>query len=392
MSDKIKLIIAGDLFPTPINYRYFSEGNIEKLFAKEILSIFKSGDYRVCNLEGCFVEENAKPKVKDGPNIRAPEECINAYIKLGIDCVSLANNHATDYGMEGLNSSFSVLENAGISYFGAGKNKTSINSYYSIDIKGKKITFYGVSETIENVPSKTNPGVNIYDEYRVCQEIRSLKRECDYMIVLYHGGIENTHYNTQSIRTRFHRMAENGADIIISQHTHAIGEEEYYNGSYLLYGQGNFCFHYSKKLYEWVETALLLEIVFDNNGYEIKRHLVKRNGPSVLYDKDQDLAEFYERSKRLSEGDTFQNEFEKLADEKIVVYLEAFRGKNIIDKIVRKLYSKEQYKRYLKKQFSQKQILKILLALQCEEFREVSSQGLLNMLSELEINGENYGK
>jgi len=384
LSENIKLIIAGDVFPTPVNYQLFAEGNIEQLFDQKILDIFKSGDYRICNLEGCFTGDNTKPKLKDGPNIRASKECVAAFSGLGVNCVSLANNHATDFGLDGLKDTFNVLSKAGIAFFGAGENEPAIVSYHTIKLKGKRITFYGVSETIENAPAQTLPGVNIYDEYRVCQELRLLKSKCDLLIVLYHGGIENIHFNTPSIRKRFHRMADNGADIIISQHTHAIGEEEFYNSSYFLYGQGNFCFHFSKKLYEWVETALLLEIDLNDNDYTIKRHLVRRDGPSVLYDDGQNLTGFYERSKRLSEGDTFKNELQKLADEKLLVYLEAFRGNNIIDKVARKLLSKEQYIEYLIRHYSQKHILKILLALQCEEFREVSSQGLLNMLAKLE--------
>lgn len=384
MNEKIKLIIAGDLFPTPINFQLFSDGITENIFDKEIISIFNSADYSICNLEGCFTGDNTPPKLKDGPNIKAPKDTVKAISNLGINCVSLANNHATDYGLTGLNDTFSVLKSAGISFFGAGENETSITSYYTIKIKGKCITFYGVAETVENAPTSEIPGVNIYDEYRVCNEIKKIKEKSDFVVVLYHGGIESTHFNTPSIRTRFHRMADNGADIIISQHTHAIGEEEYYKGTYLLYGQGNFCFHFSKIVSEWVETALLLEVDFDENGFEIKKHMVRREGPKVLYDTKQDFSDFDGRSERLGNGDDFKEELCKLADEKIVIYLQAFRGRNIFDKVVRKILSREQYIAYLKRHYTQKHILKILLALQCEEFREVSSQGLLNMLSELE--------
>ena len=385
MSEAIKITIGGDLFPTSINYQLFSEGKAEAIFGEEVCNIFKSSDYSICNLEGCFTDENTPPKLKDGPKIRAPKECVAAIVDLGVDCVSLANNHATDYGTDGLRDTCAVLETAKISYFGAGLNDTTVSTHKTISLKGKKITFYGVSETIENVPAKDIPGVNIYDEYRVCNELKRLKDDCDYLIVFYHGGIENIHYNTPSIRTRFHRMAENGADIIISQHTHAIGEEEYYHGAYLLYGQGNFCFHFSKSLHEWVMTGLLLEVELNDNGFGVKKHIVRRDGARIVYDNEQDFSDFYERSKRLSEDDDFNSELAKLSDEKIAIYLQAFRGKNVFDRIVKKVLPEDKYIAYLKKHYTKKQILKILLALQCEEFREVSSQGLRNMLEQLEV-------
>lgn len=382
MSDAIKIVVGGDLFPTPINYQLFSEGKTEEIFGKEICEIFNRADYSICNLEGCFTDENTAPKLKDGPNIRAPKESIKAIKGLGVNCVSLANNHATDYGLHGLQDTWSVLSEAGISFFGAGETSFLVSTHYAVLVKGKKFTLYGVAENVENVPGSHTPGVNIYDEYRICNEIRALKAQCDYLIILYHGGIENIHYNTVSIRTRFHRMADNGADIIISQHTHAIGEEEYYNNSYLLYGQGNFCFHFSKKIQEWVETGLLLEIDIVEDMIKIKKHIVRRNGPCVIYDKEQDLSDFYERSKCLKDGDTFEGEIKRLADEQLIVYLQAFRGDNIIDKVIRKLFSREKYIKYIRKQYKKEHILKILLALQCEEFREVSTQGMLILLEE----------
>lgn len=389
MEDKVRIVIAGDLFPTPINYQLFSSGKVQEIFDEEVLKIFKNSDFRVCNLEGCFTGESTQKKQKDGPNIRAPRDCISGIVGLGVDCVSLANNHATDYGIQGLKDTYSTLDAAGIKHFGSGYDVTSVTTHYSVRIKEKTIIFYGVSETIENSPSKSAPGVNIYDEYRICSEIRLLKSQSDLLIVMYHGGIENTHYNTPSIRLRFHRMAESGADIIISQHTHAIGEEEYYKNSYLLYGQGNFCFHFSKKLTEWVETGLLLEIDYTDNGYSVNKHVVRRDGPYVRYDKEQNLEGFFERSKRLSAGDEFKPELKKLADEKVITYLHAFRGNNFVDRMARKVLSDEKYLKYLKKQYSQRHILRILLALQSEEFREISTQGLSNMLEELE---EKYDK
>lgn len=380
MEGKVKLVLAGDLFPTPINYQLFSSGKAEAIFDKEILEIFKNSDFRICNLEGCFTDENTQKKQKDGPNIRAPKYCINGIVGLGVDCVSLANNHATDYGMQGLLETYFTLDNAGIKHFGSGFDEASVSTHYSVTIKGKTIIFYGVSETVENVPSINGPGVNIYDEYRICNEIRFLKSECSLLIVMYHGGIENIHYNTPSIRRRFHRMAESGADIIISQHTHAIGEEEYYKDSYLLYGQGNFCFHFSKKLTEWVETGLLLEVELNDVGFDVKKYVVRRDGPRVRYDSEQNLESFYERSKRLSDGDKFESELRLLSDDKILTYLHAFRGKNFIDRIARKILPDEKYINYLKKQYSRRHILKILLALQSEEFREVCTNGLYNML------------
>ena len=380
--DSIKLVIGGDLFPTPVNYELFSEGNVKAIFGEEVNSIFSAADYAVCNLEGCFTDSDTVPKVKDGPKIRAPKKSIKAIKELGVDCVSLANNHATDFELKGFKDTCDVLDESSIAYFGAGENIDSVTTHHSVEIKGKKITFYGVAETLENVPTDSRAGVNIYDEYRVCNEIRELKKSCDYLVVLYHGGIERFHYNTPSIRERFHRMADNGADILFSQHTHAVGEEEYYKKSYMLYGQGNFCFHFSKHLSEWVLTGLFTEIDFHDDGFQVKNHMVRREGDHIVYEGQKNMAEFDERSRRLSGGDTFDEEFRQFADGQLLQYLEAFRGYSLGDKIAKKVLSSKGYKKHLKKKYSEKNILRILRTMECEEFRELVTKGLHNMLEE----------
>ena len=77
------------------------------------------------------------------------------------------------------------------------------------------------------------------------------------------------------VRRRFHRMVDCGADFVTAQHTHCIGCEEYYNGAYLLYGQGNFFFarQYTKKM---TREGLVVEICFreKEKSVEIKKHKI----------------------------------------------------------------------------------------------------------------------
>ena len=56
----------------PENYELFKNNDVDLIFGKEIVSLFHTADYRICNLEGCFTNDDATPKLKDGPNIKAP--------------------------------------------------------------------------------------------------------------------------------------------------------------------------------------------------------------------------------------------------------------------------------------------------------------------------------
>ena len=378
-----KILIAGDLFPTVTNTEEFKNGDIESIFGKELVLRLKSADCFVCNLEGALCSGDTKPVAKDGPSLRAPAEAVKGIAALGVRCVSLANNHTTDYGTEGYKQTCKVLRENNIAFFGAGDSSSSLITHHIVTIDNKRIAFYGVSETIFNIPGKNSAGANLYDEYRTCEEIREIKKSCDLLVVLYHGGIEHFEYPTDRLRTRFHRMADSGADLVLAQHTHCIGAEEYYNSAYLLYGQGNFCLNFRPKPNKWNLYGLLLELEVNDSGFKVSRTVVKRTDIGTSLDKEQDLSAFSKRSELLKADRSFEKEFAEFADERYFVYLQAFRGKNLRDRLVRKLFGKKRYRRYLLKRYTKPQLLKILNALRSDEFGAITVQGIRNMIDRM---------
>lgn len=370
-----RIIIGGDIFPRS-DYQAFAKGDLDALYAKEIQDLFKNADFSICNLEGALTDNDIKI-LKCGPSIKAPPETIAGIKALGIDCLSLANNHVIDYGDKGYQDTCDTLKDQNIAFFGAGSNIHTIETNFQVDIGGKKVVFYAVGETVFNIPSESSAGINLYDEYRVCNEIKTLKAQCDYLIVLYHGGVEYFQYPTAWVRTRFHRMADCGADMVIAQHTHCIGTQENYNGSFLLYGQGNFHFIQHNET-SVTQTGLLLEAELKDAGIEIKHHLVFMDGDMAKYSQEQDLSEFYDRNKRLAAGDTFEKEFSAYSEKWMLKWLAEFRGQNIMDKIMRRLVSKEKYVRYLRKNYSDHTVLRMLEHVRGEEDVEVMQRGLLD--------------
>ena len=396
---KTKLIIAGDMFPMPCNYDLFSAGDTKSLFGERLCKLFASADCRVCNLEGCFTDCDT-PIEKIGPAIHAPIATIKGVKALGIDYATLGNTHSMDYGVQGYRDTCKTLTENGIGYFGWGDNDSSVKSYVTIEHSGRRIVLYNTTERFENAPDENTPGVNLYDEYRVLGEIKALKESCDYLIVFYHGGIEGTHYNSEIMRRRFHRMADNGADVIISQHTHAVGEEERYNGAYFLYGQGNFCFHFRPQVTPLLAEGLVLELDFDDKGFTAKPHRILRTEKGCVYDDKQDLEAFYARSKThdaLIAGDKtaakeFRESFGKDCMNWMSTFFWALRGNNHADDEKRATLSPEEFAQYLKGSYSRNQLLGIQMFLRNEEFNEIGNQILSNLLRESdtkEINNDN---
>ena len=371
------IIIVGDLFPIPSNFEKFSEGDVNSLFGKDIVNLFAQSDYRICNLEGALTDNPDKIR-KTGPVKVAATSVVNAYKKLGIDCCMLANNHATDGGHRGMIDTMNSLDEAGIHYIGAGKNKDNINRFLVKEIRGMKIGFYNVSERMYNMPTKDTAGAWLYDEYVVCKELEQLKKSCDYLIVIYHGGIEKFHYPSPELRKRFYCMADNGADMILAQHTHCVGCEEKYHGSYLLYGQGDFLLkNFAPGL---TDSGLIIELDVAEGKVEVKKHLVKSvDNLFVRYEVEQDFSAFEERSRLLQNEEYVKQQFQTFCDGELRLYLKAFKSPSKTMMRFARFFPKV-YKKWLYR-YNERDLMFTLHTLRSEQNRETAIIGIEHLLN-----------
>ena len=347
-------------------------GDESYLFGDVIVDLFAHADYRICNLEGALTDRPGKCE-KTGPSVYAPQSVIKGYLDLGIDCCTLANNHITDAGDQVVKDTIEVLDKVGIKHLGAGMTSDAICRFITFNVGAISIGLYNVAETMYNEPGADKPGAFLYDEYVVCRELNAYKSQCDYLIVIYHGGSEKYRYPSPQTRKRFHRMVDNGADVILSQHTHCVGSEEYYKGAYLLYGQGNFLFRSFNN--EFTDTGLIVELMFSDNGFVVKKHLVNAVEDTVRYDDKQDFTAFNERSARISDDKFLEKQFGEYCLNELPVYLNAYKGKYWGYRVIRKYFPKL-YRRFNAKCYERNQLLFTLHSLRSEQNREVVIEGL----------------
>lgn len=377
MVDMNNIIIVGDLFPVKSNFNLFSERKVETLFGHKICQLFHEADYSICNLEGALTDGNEKCD-KTGPVITAPISVVNAYSELGIKCCMLANNHVTDAGHQGVLNTMSALANAGIKHIGAGENKDNIPHYITIEVGGMSFVIYNVSETMYNKPTKTIAGAWLYDEYVVCRELKELRKSCDYMIVIYHGGVEKFRYPSPETRLRFHRMADCGADMVLSQHTHCIGSEENYKGSYLLYGQGDFLFNNFRP--GLTDSGLIIELEVENGHVSVRKHKVRTVDFKVRFEEDQDMSDFEERSTMLLDDDYVYEQFKLFCNKELYSYLYAFKSPSPFRRIIRRI-SPSYFKKWLfTSSYKRRDLMFTLHTLRSEQNRETAIVGIQELL------------
>lgn len=321
----VKLIIGGDFVPTPSNFEAFQSGHIEEVIDAEILQKFSAADFRIFNLE-CPLCDELSPIEKYGPHLQAPTSCIKGIKALNPTMLCLANNHIMDHGARGLASTLTLLEQNQIKYSGAG-NLEQAASPYIIEKNGLKIGVHCCAENEFSIVSESYPGANPFNSLETPDYVAEIKKNCDFVVVLYHGGREHYRYPSPELQKKCRKLAEKGADIIICQHSHCIGCRENYKGSEIVYGQGNFLFDFSEE--EARQTGLLCNIEFSGGGFSCNYIPIRKKGAGVVYAQEQDAAEilksFLSRSEEIKNHNFVKDNYKKEAARAFPIYLSAFQ-------------------------------------------------------------------
>lgn len=201
---------------------YDSEETDSSYFLANVRHIFENDDLTIVNFEGTL-SDKGKRKAKTYA-FRGKPEYVNILSDSSVEAANLANNHSRDYGDISYDDTGAILSANGIVWF-EGKN-VAVK-----DVKGVKVGLIGANllekkgrrEFLQNL------------EY-----LNSLNP--DLIVANFHWGTEKAS-TPNKVQKEYARMAiDNGADLVIGHHPHVLQGVEEYNGKYILYSLGNFCF------------------------------------------------------------------------------------------------------------------------------------------------------
>ena len=285
----MKIFIGADIVPNKESEQYFLQNKTEYLFT-DVLPLMKAADYVVLNLECALTVSEHKIK-KCGPHLKASPECAKTMKLAGVTHLALANNHVFDFGIEGLDDTIEALDKNGLKYMGIGKNDTDSRRPYYIEQNGVKVGFVNVCEHEYSYATEDRMGCNPIDPYLTMHDIRETKKNCDYVIVLYHGGKEHSEYPSPRLLRLCREMVECGANVVLTQHSHCIGSYEEYCGGHILYGQGNFHFAHMPDVPENWYTSLIAEVNATKDNLSVKFYPVVLNGSQISLAKGEKAKE-----------------------------------------------------------------------------------------------------
>ena len=207
---------------TSLNAYYNNYG--ADYFFKNVRSILEADDLSIVNFEGTLTDETSRADKTFA--FKAPAEYASILSGSSVEAANVANNHSKDYGSKSLEDTLTNLSNAGITPFG-------YEDIAVLDIKGIKVGLTGIYELAEHEKKST----------QVKENIQALKDAgAQIIIVNFHWGIEKEYTPNATQKTLAHLAIDEGADLVIGHHPHVLEGIEKYNGKYIAYSLGNFCF------------------------------------------------------------------------------------------------------------------------------------------------------
>ncbi|WP_019430175.1 CapA family protein [Limnohabitans sp. Rim47] len=204
-------------------------------------SVFAAADIRMTNLE-CVVATSGSAGDKNFTFRAHPR--VLPVLKTHFDAVALANNHSGDFGREAFAEMLGLLDQAGLSQLGGGRNLSQAHTPWVVERKGLRIAFLSYNEFMPRSFEADHdaPGVAWSEDEQVVDDIRNARQvhRADLVIPIMHWGWENERVANARQRQLARLMVEAGADAVIGGHPHVTQDIEHIQGKPVIYSVGNF--------------------------------------------------------------------------------------------------------------------------------------------------------
>ncbi|HUY23369.1 MAG TPA: CapA family protein [Acidimicrobiales bacterium] len=232
-SPALRVALAGDtMLGRGVAQRLAADPSA-RLVAPEVVEIAREADMVLLNLE-CCVSTRGRPWRDPGKPFffRAPPAALDTLVQLGTTCVTLANNHALDYGTEALLDTFHFLEAAGIAWVGAGADVARARAPAVLDVRGRHVAVVGVTDHPSAFAAGPHrPGVAYADlrtdipswlTLAAASALASTQDTPDAVIVTPHWGPNMVLRPVAHVRRAADALVEAGATLVAGHSAHVF--------------------------------------------------------------------------------------------------------------------------------------------------------------------------
>ncbi len=257
------LVFAGDFFLQRQPTR-----DISQILDQKLQKILHEADAFGANMEAP-IQGYGKEIGKVGPALAMCPQAPELLRKLGASWVSLANNHAMDFGEKALDATMQSLEKNKIDHVGAGQKK---NDAHRILIKkfnnGPELAIISACEYEFGIANDQHAGTAWIGSKRLIQNIQSAKAKGCFVIVCSHGGVEEVPLPSRERQKKLRALIDAGASLVVGHHPHVPQGWEFYQGKMICYSLGDFIFDRKNQNDKpWRNWGYLLKVTIDQDHH-----------------------------------------------------------------------------------------------------------------------------
>lgn len=214
----------------------------------ELVQPLLAGDIVFGNLEGA-ITDGGEPWPK-AFTFRTPPRFASGLSAAGFDIVSLANNHAMDYGVTGLTDTIAALNQAGVAYAGAGGCGSCAALGKVVSAHGLNVAFVacvrtpneGTGFSIEEWSMEAQRGLFVCSSEEIASAVEGARQVSDFVVVSIHAGDEYVNAPNATQRELAEAALAAGADVVLGHHAHVVQPVEQRGNQLIAWGLGNFIF------------------------------------------------------------------------------------------------------------------------------------------------------
>jgi len=265
----MRLALAGDTMLGRGVARALAAGPPARLVAPEVAELMRAADLVVVNLECCVSDRGRRWDAPGKPfHFRAPPSAVELLALLGVGCVTLANNHALDYGPEALLDTLDHLAGAGITAVGAGPALDEARRPVILDAAGLRVAVVGATDhPADFAAGPARPGVAYADLADGVPEwllaaVRDAAAHADAVLVTPHWGPNMTRAPVPHVRRAAAALVEAGATLVAGHSAHL----PHGVGGRVLYDLGDFLDDYAADPRLRNDLGLLFVVTVDGGG------------------------------------------------------------------------------------------------------------------------------
>lgn len=257
------LSMADDIATT--NFMLEQPNHLSDCFSSDLIQMMRDADVFEINNEFTYTTRGT-PIPGKAFTFRGNPDNAKFLSDLGVDIVSLANNHVYDYGDEGIMDTLATLDSIGMPYVGAGKNLSEAMKPVYFIAGGRKIALVSATQIERSYnytkeATETTPGVlKTLNPEKFISVISDAKKSADIVIVIVHWGTEGNSYYGHDQVDLAKKFISAGADAIIGGHTHCLQGIEILDGVPIYYSLGNY----------WFSSTMNMPAPYDTGLAEIK--------------------------------------------------------------------------------------------------------------------------